>query len=522
MLGNVDLKFYLSIFMRRVPYFVVIVALLSAIGIAVASMLPPVYRSTAAILVESQQIPGDLARSTVPVNPIEQIQIIEQRLMTRANILTLANRFNIYADQPGVTADDIVSDMRSRVTFTPAGGGGGARNNTPGATIIDISFSSENPAEAADITNELVTLILQENVSLRTGRAGDTLDFFENEVERLSGEMERLSQRIMEFQSRNDTALPDSLAFRRNQQTLLQERMLQLEREASALQDNRARMVRIYERTGQISGMAAEARSPAEAELADLRRELSRQRVIYAANNPRIRLLESRIAALETEVAEQNALLDDGMEGMSPLDLQLADIDGRLEFIAEEKARMEADLAELEESIQATPANALVLEGLERDYRNVQGQYNAAVDRLAAASMGERIEVMSKGERFTLVEPAVAPTSPEKPNRILIAGAGVAGGLGAGLGFIVLLELLNRSIRRPVELSNKLGIQPFATIPYIHTRQETRWKRGVIGGILALIVIGIPALLFAIHTYYLPIDLLMRQMLGRIGLGGIF
>jgi polysaccharide biosynthesis transport protein len=517
--GNVDLKFYLSIFMRRVPYFLVIAAFLSAIGIAVASMLPPVYRSTAAILVESQQIPGDLARSTVPIDPMEQIQIIEQRMMTRANILTLASRFNIYADQPGVTADGIVTDMRSRVEFAPAGGGGG-RNN-PGATIINISFSSENPTEAADITNELVTLILQENVSLRTGRAGDTLDFFENEVERLSGEMERLSQRIMEFQSRNDTALPDSLAFRRNQQTLLQERMLQLEREASALQDNRARTVRIYERTGQIAGMA-EARSPAEAELADLRRELSRQRVIYAASNPRIRLLESRIAALETEVAEQNALLDDEDEGMSPLDLQLADIDGRLEFIAEEKARMEADLAELEESIQATPANALVLEGLEREYRNVQGQYNAAVERLAAASMGERIEVMSKGERFTLVEPAVAPTSPEKPNRILIAGAGVAGGLGAGLGFIVLLELLNRSIRRPVELSNKLGIQPFATIPYIRTRQETRWKRGVIGAVLALIVVGIPALLFAVHTYYLPIDLLMRQMLGRIGLGGIF
>ena len=517
MLANVDLKFYLSIFMRRVPYFLVIAAFLSAIGIAVASMLPPVYRSTAAILVESQQIPGDLARSTVPINPMEQIQIIEQRMMTRANILTLASRFNIYADQPGVTADSIVTDMRSRVEFRPAGGGG--RN--PGATIINISFSSEDPREAADITNELVTLILQENVSLRTGRAGDTLDFFENEVERLAGEMERISQRIMEFKSRNDTALPDSLAFRRNQQTLLQERMLQLEREASALQDNRARTVRMYERTGRVAGMA-ETRTPEEAELADLRRQLSRQRVIYAANNPRIRLLETRIAALETEVAEQRTLLDDEFEEMSPLDIQLADIDGRLEFIAEEKARMEVELTDLEESIQATPANALVLDGLERDYRNVQGQYNAAIDRLAAASMGERIEVMSKGERFTLVEPAVAPTSPEKPNRILIAGAGVAGGLGAGLGFIVLLELLNRSIRRPVELSSKLGIQPFATIPYIRTRQETRWKRGVVGGILALIVVGIPALLFAVHTYYLPIDLLMRQMLGRIGLGGIF
>ena len=41
-----------------------------------------------------------------------------------------------------------------------------------------------------DVTNELVTLILQENVSLRTNRAGDTLAFFEGESERLSGELD--------------------------------------------------------------------------------------------------------------------------------------------------------------------------------------------------------------------------------------------------------------------------------------------------------------------------------------------
>ena len=91
-LGNVDLKFYLSIFLRRLPYFIVIAAFLSAVGIAVASILPPLYSSTAKILVEAPQIPGDLARTTVPIDPVEQIQIIEQRLMTRANILSLADK----------------------------------------------------------------------------------------------------------------------------------------------------------------------------------------------------------------------------------------------------------------------------------------------------------------------------------------------------------------------------------------------------------------------------------------------
>jgi polysaccharide biosynthesis transport protein len=513
MLGNVDLKFYLSIFVRRLPYFLVIVAFLSAIGIAVASILPPVYRSTAAILVESQQIPGELARSTVPTDPIEQIQIIEQRLMTRANLLTLAERFGIYSDEPGMSANAIVADMQARTWLY---------SNTPGrdggATIIRVSFSSKSPAQAADVTNELVTLILRENVSLRTGRAGDTLDFFEGEVERLGAEMDQLSQRMMAFKQENERALPDSLAFRRNQQGLLQERMLQLEREASALQDNRARTVRIYERTGQVAGSTPAPGSPEEAELDQLQRQLSRARVVYSAANPNIRLLETRIAALQEVVAEQRALGDEELEGMSPLDLQLAEVDGRLAFIEEEKARMETQLAELEESIQATPANALILDALERDYANVRSQYNTAVERLAAASVGERIEVMSKGERFSLIEPAVPPAQPHQPNRLLIAGAGVAGGLGAGFGFVLLLELLNRSIRRPVELSNKLGIQPFATIPYIRTRRETRWKRTVIGAVLALIVVGIPAILFVVHAYYLPLDLLVRQGLAAIGL----
>ncbi len=178
MLGNVDLKFYLSIFLRRLPYFIVIVTFFSAVGIAVASILPPTYRSSAALLVEAPQIPGELAQSTVPTNPVEQIQIIQQRLMTRANILSLAEKFQIYADQPGMPADAIVADMRARTSLWPQAPG---PRSGGGATIITVSFSSPDPQEAAEVTNELVTLILQENVSLRTGRAEDTLEFFQGD-----------------------------------------------------------------------------------------------------------------------------------------------------------------------------------------------------------------------------------------------------------------------------------------------------------------------------------------------------
>ena len=87
----------------------------------------------------------------------------------------------------------------------------------------------------------------------------------------------------------------------------------------------------------------------------------------------------------------------------------------------------------------------------------------------------------------------------------------MAGGVGAGLGLILLMEMLNRSIRRPVDLSAKLGIQPFATVPYIRTPGEVRRKRAAIIAALALIAVAIPVGLFLVHTYYLPLDLILGR-----------
>ena len=100
--------------------------------------------------------------------------------MTRANLLALAERFGLYADQPDMRPDAIIGDMRTRIEFI---------GFTPDVTTVrpirparpsSASPSTRRPPELANKgANELVSLMLQENVRLRTGRAGDTLEFFE-------------------------------------------------------------------------------------------------------------------------------------------------------------------------------------------------------------------------------------------------------------------------------------------------------------------------------------------------------
>ena len=174
----------------------------------------------------------------------------------------------------------------------------------------------------------------------------------------------------------------------------------------------------------------------------------------------------------------------------------------------------------LSQSIALTPANAIALEALERDHQNVQEQYNQAVDRLARASTGERIEALSRGQRITVVEQPTAPSSPTKPNRPLIAGGGTAFGIMVGLAMIAGLEMLNRTVRRPADLVKRLGVTPIATIPYLRTRRQKMIRRLSFAAAVLVVITVIPASIYALHLYYLPLDLIAERVMDKLHLRG--
>jgi hypothetical protein len=96
--------------------------------------------------------------------------------------------------------------------------------------------------------------------------------------------------------------------------------------------------------------------------------------------------------------------------------------------------------------------------------------------------------------------------------------AGLAAGLGLAGSLVVLLELLNRTVRRPADLTRALEITPLATLPYIATSSETVRRRGALVAVVALFAIGIPAALYILHVQYMPLDLLADRAMSRIGL----
>lgn len=506
-----ELRYYFSIFMRRLHYFLFVAVSVAAVSVIVALSLPPAYVAQMRLLLEAPQIPSELAASTVTTPEIEQLEIIEQRLMTRENLLAIARAQQVFENVEKMSADAIVNAMRARTIFRRAS----RRGDTP---LMTITFEARNAAVAASVLSAYLTRIEERNIAFRTALVGNTLEFFQQEVARLGTDLDRQSARILEFKNANADALPEGLNYRMNQQSLLQERLSQIISEISTLTRQRERLVQVFQITGQ-TGPAASL-SPGERQLQDLRRQRDEALAVYSPENPRVRMLEARIAQLEDRLATQPAGPQETADPsrISMLDIQLAEIDSRVEIQREQQAEIERRLAGLEDAIAKTPANAIALEELTRTYANIEGQYNTAVDRLAQASTGERIEALSRGQRLSVIEPPVAPSTPTKPNRALIAGGGSAFGIFAGLALVVLLEVLSRPVRRPADLVHRLGIRPLATIPYIRTGSETFWKRLLKTAVYLGIILGIPAAVYAVHIFYLPLDLLADRVMDKMGM----
>ena len=505
-----EIRFYFAVFVRRLHYFLVVFVLVSAASLTIANILPPIYQSRARLLVESSQIPAALAAPTVRTGGPESLEIIEQRLMTRVNLLEIARSQNVFPDMSTMSADMIVRKMRENTRIRRTAG----RDR---ATMMLISFTANRGPVAANVVNRYVTLILQDNVELRTDRAGDTLQFFDIEVARLGADLERQGAIILSFKNKNTGALPESLDFRMNRRSALQQRIASIEREIDILKEQKRRLVQVFEATGRVGTNPNANLSPEQRQLASLQDQLRTALAVYSLENPKVRLIKAQVAQLEAVVAGQPTdTTEDKSPQASMLDIQLADIDSRAELLGEERDQAEEQVEKLRESIERTPANSITLQALQRDYQNVQQQYNTAVRRQAQAATGERIELLAKGQRIAVLDPATAPSRPNSPNRAMIGFGGMVGGAFLGIALIAVMEFLNSSIRRPADIIRLLGITPIVTVPYIRTPMELVMRRAVFVLVFFILVIGLPTALFAVHTYYMPLDLIYERVAGTI------
>jgi uncharacterized protein involved in exopolysaccharide biosynthesis len=197
--------FYWEMFKRRWAYFVLPFVTILAAGAAAAMLWPPTYLSEGRILVQSQQIPSELVRPTVTSAAQERIQVIQQRTMTRDNLIAIADKFKLFPDKRTLMSPtELVAEVKKQTKIAPVDLQMDFKQRTRAAMenptiVFSVGFEYSNAAVAAQVANELMTRILNEDLRDRTSRATDTTKFLAREVQRLQVENSSLDTRIAQL-----------------------------------------------------------------------------------------------------------------------------------------------------------------------------------------------------------------------------------------------------------------------------------------------------------------------------------
>ena len=427
---GLDPSYYYGILKKRIFYILVPFVLVLVAGSAAAMLWPPTYLSEGKILVESQQIPVDLVKPTVTTASKERIQVIEQRVMTRDNLLAILDKYQMFADQrDSLSRTELLDLMRQNTKIKPLELDQ-ATGRTDGLTTIalTVGFTDRRPDVATKVANELITLFLNEDARNRTNRAMETTKFLAREVQRLEGDLAAIDAKIADFKRKYVALgpLPD--------QTLPQ--------------------------------------------LAVLKAELAQKSGVYSKAHPDVLRLKRQIAAIE-QMTMPSAATATATAAGSPIDKD-------------------------------------ALDALQAQRTSIQKNLETAADKLSAAQLGEKLERDQFAERLQVLEQAVMPQNPIKPNRGKILALALLGAVMAGFVGVFAVESLDRTIRGSRDLASVADGHLILAIPYISTRAELGRKKSRIALVLGLFAVALVATLAAAHFFWRPLDELWTILLDRL------
>jgi polysaccharide biosynthesis transport protein len=524
MTGNKHIKYLLGIIRRRFILFLIPFVLIASLGTVFVVSMPAIYSASAKILVESQQIPEELVKSTVTALASERIQVIQQRVLTRQNLLSLIDKFALFETKSGTSRSDAVELMRQRIVFTPIEleQTSNRRRNDKVSTAFIVEFSSENADTALKVTSELLKFIIEEDIKSRNERASDTSKFLERETQRISTELALVQNEISQFKLENTETLPEKLSFNMSLLERTERNIGDLRRELNS-NDEQQRLIKLEASVaGRINTtVVSDPLEGVKKKLNEIKAEYEAKKSTLAPAHPDMRTLKQTISALEAQL--ESSITDSNENEGQPVSPIAALAEEKLQtleqsrlLLEEQQNKQEEVAKKLRSVVVKTPEVGATLAVLERREAALQKSLDDISQRFRQAQLGERLEQEQRAERFEVLEQPVLPQSPSKPNRPVLLGAVSALAFGLGAALSTASELLDQTIKSAVDVEKKLRQRPLIVIPYIKTAGEVRrsnWKTiGVI--LLLLTIIGLA--LLVVHLFFRPLDELIYRLAARL------
>lgn len=451
--GDVHITEYLNIIMFRRRIF--LAAFLTVfLGVALYTFtVKPVYEAFSTVQVLTPRggkgdLLGELGGTAQ--NPADiEIEIIRSRTMAEQVLRRMQP-----APQAGLPKVDGQSSeaLQDAANVLKAGIRAMEVGNKTG--IIRLSYQHTDPRRARDVVNTLAQVYQDRNLAFKSLEASKTLEFIEGQLTTTRNDLDSAEKNLQNFKSGSGTVQLDA-----NSSELVK-RLAEFDGQLSTLGLQRKQLafgsaaLKEAMRKGEVHTPAVGLKEDAagggllSARLAEL--DVQRRTLLteLGEGHPQVQALKAQIDELQTKL--------------------LATYEATLKGLGRQEAALKQELGRYEEQFRKLPAAERELAKLLRLTKVTSDGYTYLLQKHEDARLAKAATISN----ISVIDPAVTPRTPIKPDKRknLLLGLLIGLMLGAGLAFFS--EYLDDTIKDSEGARRVIGAPVLAVIPHIPADEQ--------------------------------------------------
>jgi polysaccharide biosynthesis transport protein len=479
--------------------------LFSLVGTIFVLLLPDHYKASTTILVDPQKVPEKYVSPTVSSDPAQRLSTITQQVLSSTRLQQIIDEMNLYPQLRGkMSREEIIESMRQYITITVKQG------SSSGLSAFTIDYEGADASQVARVANALAASFIDWNVKSREQQSRDTTEFLNTQLYSAKGNLEEQEKKVSTFKLRHLGEMPEQEAA--NLQALSQ---LQAQFQADADALNRLEVERTMlmhggeapSSDGSRLAVPLTTRAQLEqqqrslhAQLLELQRRYTDAYPAVVDTAARLQRITEQLKALPPDPPVAVVVHDN-----SSVALRLEILDKESKRLSEEQRRITGQINMYRSKVDAVPIREQEMAELNRDYSVSKDHYQSLLDKAFSAQMAADLEQKQEAEHFTVLDSAIVPEKPFKPQRRLLLPIILLAAITLSVALAYLKDIASDSpkIERDLRAALPATVPVLASIPRLTGAAERRRTIRFAAAAVALFLVAC-ALDVAVFLKYHP------------------
>lgn len=476
----IDLSYYWQVIRRQLKKIILFSAVITAIAVLVALVITPVYKATATILIEAEEAkvlsieevyglgsPSDEYYQT-------QFEILKSRELAKRTVLELGlvdnPEFNpahpenkksfsikelILGEADPLTEEEILA--KTVDTFWEAVSISPVRKTQ----LVKVSVESESAEMARVAANAMAQQFIESQLDAKIEVTQQAAGWLSDRLGGLKAKLEASERKLQQYREENDLVdvegvdtlvakeidqITEALVEARARRLELQGTYEQLQSLGELNYDNLSSLPNIISNPVVVN--LRDSETQAELKVSELKKR-------YGPLHPKMIAAESDLEAVRESVLTQMKRIATSIESNY--------------LVAKSKENsLEKALTNSKSDVRNLNRTEFTLSEYQREVRTNRQLYEAFFNRVSETSATGDLQTASA----RVVDPAVKPVDPVKPNKklIVLLALVVSGMFGVALAF--LLDILDSTIKNLDDVERKLDVPMLGLLPLVGKKQD--------------------------------------------------